>query len=401
MTILYFYQYFGTPKGGWSTRVYEFTRRWVEKGHKVIVVTALYDKSDITANGLFSKHKIDNIDIITINVKISNKQRFFYRLYTFIVYAIMSCYFALSLKYDIVIASSGPISIGLPGLIAKYVRKKTLVFEVRDLWPEGAIQLGYIKSDVLKKIFYWFEKRCYLASTLIVALSEGMAASIRSRFDLSNVIVIPNASDNIFFSSSDFSIEIPFWAKGKNIFLYTGSLGVMDDCSQLVFLAQELQLRGATDPILIVFGDGKEKQDLESLKTSLKLNNIFFMGLLPKIEIAAWYKFATASFLVFKNVEVLNTCSPNKIFDSFAAGVPVIQTTQGWIKELFYQEKCGITVLPNNATEMADAVQLLAYNTEVRNDLAKNAKRVALEYFDRDVLSEKMLNALKVIVKDG
>ena len=49
MRIVYFYQYFSTPKGTWGTRVYEFTKRWVELGHDVTVVTSVYSKSDLVA----------------------------------------------------------------------------------------------------------------------------------------------------------------------------------------------------------------------------------------------------------------------------------------------------------------------------------------------------------------
>ena len=67
MRILFFYQYFGTPKGGWSTRVYELCRRWVAAGYHVTVVTAPYEKSDITASGFISRKQIEGIDLIIIN----------------------------------------------------------------------------------------------------------------------------------------------------------------------------------------------------------------------------------------------------------------------------------------------------------------------------------------------
>ena len=52
MKILYFYQYFSTPKGSWGTRVYEFAKDWVVKGHEVTVVTSIYSKSDLKAQQL-------------------------------------------------------------------------------------------------------------------------------------------------------------------------------------------------------------------------------------------------------------------------------------------------------------------------------------------------------------
>ena len=156
MTIIYFYQYFTTPKGSYGTRVYEFTKKWIERGHKVIVVTSVYSKSDIRATKFIETQDIDGITLKIINCTIDNKQSFLKRIYTFLVYSFFSIYFAFALKYDLVISSSGPITAGIPGLIAKFFRRKKFVFEVRDLWPEGPIELGVLNNKLIQKAILCF-----------------------------------------------------------------------------------------------------------------------------------------------------------------------------------------------------------------------------------------------------
>ena len=151
MTIVYFYQYFTTPKGSYGTRVYEFTKKWVERGHKVIVVTSVYSKSDIKATKFLETQEVDGIIVKIINVTIDNKQSFLKRIYTFLVYSFFSIFYAFTLKCDLVISSSGPITVGIPGLIAKIFRGKKFIFEVRDLWPEGPIELGVLKNKLFQK----------------------------------------------------------------------------------------------------------------------------------------------------------------------------------------------------------------------------------------------------------
>lgn len=395
MRIVYFYQYFGTPKGGWSTRVYELTKRWVQKGHQVTVVTSLYDKSDLKASGLVSTQMIEGIEVRVINVQISNKHHFAYRIFTFFKFAILSVYYAVKLDYDVAIASSGPITIGLPGLAARYIRKKPMIFEVRDLWPEGAVQLGLLKSGLSQKLAYWFEKKCYKAASSIIALSEGMAASIRDRYGYGNVHVITNASDNNLFGGAGILQEDPGWMVGKKLVVYTGTLGLMDNCSQIIEAARVLQERKREDILILFIGDGKEREYLEELSEKYQLGNVKFLGLMPKENVVYWLKQALGAFLVFKNVPVLDTCSPNKMFDAYAAGVPIIQTTRGWIKDLIEEQKCGINVMPNLPEEMADAVELLADNPALREELAMNAKKVAITMFDRDLLAEQMLQIIE------
>jgi hypothetical protein len=136
--VLVFYQYYSTPRGAWGTRYYEFSRRWVAAGHAVTIVSSIYDKSDLEPTGFVTHRTIAGAQVIAINLRLSNKHGMAHRIWTFIAYSLLSSWYALTLPADVVVASSGPISIGVPGLIARWIRGKPLIFEVRDLWPEGA-----------------------------------------------------------------------------------------------------------------------------------------------------------------------------------------------------------------------------------------------------------------------
>ena len=52
MRIVYFHQFFSTPKGSWGTRVYEFCKDWAAAGHDVTVVTSTFAKSDLVTTKL-------------------------------------------------------------------------------------------------------------------------------------------------------------------------------------------------------------------------------------------------------------------------------------------------------------------------------------------------------------
>ncbi len=391
MKVLIFYQYFGTPKGGWSTRMYELPKRWVESGAKVTIITSPYDKSDIVASKFIDTQLIDGIEVVIVNLKQSNKHSLLYRFFTFTMFSIISIYFALFRRYDIVVCSSGPITIGLPGLIAKWVRGKKFVFEVRDLWPEGAIQLGLIRNKFLIKISYWFEKICYFNSSFIVTCSEGMSQNVLERYPKLEVITIPNASDVNLFSNKNESFVLPEWAEGKNIFVYTGSLGLMDNCIQIL---KGIELNNAQNCVFVFIGEGKEKEMLIDYKDKKNLTNVFFLGLIPKTEVISWLQNARGAFVTFKNVPILQTSSPNKMFDAFAAGVPIIQNTKGWIMDLVNERNCGINVDPNLPQEMADSIKTLSQNTQQHLELAKNAKELGLNDFNRDLLAKKYFQSL-------
>ena len=392
MNILIFYQYFGTPKGGWSTRMYELPKAWIAEGHKVTVVTTPYDKSDIKANKFIDKQIFDGIEVIIINIKQSNKHSLIYRAFTFLLFSVISIYYALAQKFDVILCSSGPITIGLPGIFAKIFRpKKAVVFEVRDLWPEGAVQLGLIKNKRIIKFAYFFEKLCYNKADLVVTCSKGMTDSIQSRFPLTNLLTIPNACDYNFFQISDDQFKLPTWAINKKIFIYTGSLGLMDDCLQIL---KGIESVNNEDIVFVFIGEGKEKYALENYVKDNEIRHTYFIGLIPKTAVRSWLQYAYAAFVTFKNIPVLQTSSPNKMFDAFAAGVPIIQSTQGWIKVLVQDESCGLSVDPQKPVEMHDAIMKMANEPEMRNKMSENCRRLAMLDFNRKLLADKYIEKI-------
>lgn len=394
MKVLYFYQYFTVPEGSYSTRVYEFTRRWVKAGDSVTVITSVYDRSGIKPKGLISRFNIEGVDVRIINIRLSNKHGVLFRLLTFAAYALVASWYALTLSADVVVASSGPLTVGIPALLARYIRRRPLVFEVRDLWPEGAIQLGMLRNKTAIRLAHFLEKACYSAASGIVALSEGMADSIKARYGFDHIEVIPNASDNELVASLKGSFDLPSWAQGKHLAVYAGALGLIDDCAQILEVAKVVKDRGIENILFIIIGSGKECAPLKQAAEEKNLTNVRFLGPSPKETVMRWLMASTCSLFTVKNVPFLETASPNKVFDAFAAGTPVIQATRGWIKNLFEREQCGITVKQGDIEAMADAVVSLTNDARLREVLAANARRVAHEIFDRSLLAKRMRNVL-------
>jgi glycosyltransferase involved in cell wall biosynthesis len=394
MRILYFYQYFTVPNGSYSTRAYEFARRWAKAGDSVTLVTSVYDKSGLKPRRFIERYDIEGIDVRMVNIRLSNKHGVAFRLATFAAYALLACWYALTRPADVVLASSGPLTVGLPGLVARYLRRRPFVFEVRDLWPEGAIQLGILRDPVGIALARWFEGLCYRSATRVVALSEGIARWIQETHPRQPVEVVPNASDNELFGRNLQPSELPEWTKEKRLVVYTGTLGLIDDCSQVLEVARVFQERGIRDVEFVLIGDGKERPLLERKAQELELKNTRLLGLMPKEKLVHWLQAAVCSLFVVKDVPFLTTASPNKIFDAFAAGVPIVQATDGWIQELLEREHCGLNVPANDPDAMADAVLRLVREEPLREELARNARRVARDLFDRSLLAGKMRSIL-------
>ncbi|GAA4146778.1 glycosyltransferase family 4 protein [Sphingobacterium kyonggiense] len=395
MKILYFYQYFSTPKGSWGTRVYEFAKDWVEKGHEVTVITSVYSKSDLIATKLVEDQYFEGIHVKVINVIIDNKQSFLKRIFSFIKFSIISSYFAIKLPADIVIASSGPITIGLPGLIARFFRGRKLVFETRDLWPEGAIELGIIKNNLVKKLAFWFEKVCYKASSYIVTLSPGMTENIKKRYRIDHIDDVTNAANIEMFSKYEplsNSELLP-----KTYAIYTGNIGMVNNSYWLFEAAKELKRLNRSDIKIVLIGEGQQREELEELAKKENITNFIRIGLMPKDKLISFIQNAFVSLVPLKGTPVLDTSSPNKFFESLAAGVPIIQNTNGWMKDFLTEHFVGYTLDPNNPLDLANKLMQMHDNVELTELMGQKALEVAKKYFDKKILSDKMLRILEKI----
>lgn len=393
MKILIFYQYFTTPKGSWGTRIYEFSKEWVNKGHDVTVVTSIYSKSDLKAVKFIENQIFEGIKVKVLNIKIDNKQPIIKRIFSFILYSIISSWYAFTLKADIVISSSGPITVGIPGLISKIFSKKKLVYEVRDLWPEVPIEVGVIKNVFLKKVAYFFEKKLYENASLVVGLSPGIRDHIISNFNHKNVISVTNSANlNLFGEKKYFDDNI----LNENEFygIYTGNIGEINNSFWLVDAARNLKNKNIDNIKIVLVGDGQLKPEIISIIKKEKLINLIHFDLMPKERLVPYIQNANVSFVPLSPNPILDTSSPNKFFESLAAGVPVIQTTKGWIKDYIEINNVGFNLEGSDSESLSELLIKLKNNPKILDNMKQNSRKCAVRDFDQIALSDLYLSSL-------
>ena len=391
--ILVFYQYFSTPAGSWGTRYYEFGKRWVAAGHKVTIVTAVYDRSDLNVNGVVSKKRIEGIDVVVINVKLSQKHRRSRRLFSFAVYLALASIYACLKRADIVIASSGPLSVGVLGLIARWVRGRKLIFEVRDLLPEAWAEMGALEEGRGLALSRALAKACYQSAHSVVALSPGMAEQIHKISPTTHVKVITNAADiDLFGGEGELSEDVARLAAEKAILLYAGTLGLANSGGEFVDIAAELTRRGDDRMQVVLIGDGSERAGLEERAYREAITNVTFLGKQPKTAVAEWHRAATAILIGFKPFPIMETSSPNKLFDGLAAGKPIINNTRGWIAGLLDESHCGFTHVPGDVQAAADHIQRLVDDPNLCGSMGRRARQLAEDRFSRDQLADAYLS---------
>lgn len=399
MRILYIHQFFATRDSSLGLiRSYEFARRWVEQGHEVTVITSASRLPEEYADKLFHEGVIDGVRIRSVRVPYSNYMGKWRRIWAFATFMWGATWLAVTAgEHDVVFATSTPLTVGIPGWIAATARRKPFVFEVRDLWPEAAIQMGAIpRNGIVAGIGKSLERFLYRHARRVVALSPGMAQGVIAEgTPPEHVVVVPNSSDLDLFSPGPKDPEfVARWdIGGKFVVGYAGAVGPSNAVDKnLPAAARVLHEAGRDDIVFVVAGDGKSLPELTRLVADLP--NVRLVGSMPKVDIPRVTRTADVLAVLFDDKPILATNSPNKFFDGLATARPMIVNSNGWTKDLVEDNDCGLYFPAGDGAAFAQVVLRLADDPALRKRMGANAHELAKSRFARDLLAQQVLDVL-------
>lgn len=386
MKIIYLHQYFKTPEEGGAIRSYYITTALVKAGFEVEVITSHNTKK-------YQQRNIKGVSVHYLPVYYNNSLGTFSRLNAFLKFIIKS--YALAKKIQrqnsstplLVYATSTPLTVGWVALRLKRILGIPYFFEVRDLWPQAPIEMGVINNKWLKKYLYRLEKRVYQQAETIIALSPGMQQDIAEKTNPAKLKMIPNMADNTFFEKQGESFSKN---SKKFIISYLGTVGQANHLEYFLAIAQLAQEKRVNQIQFWIVGDGKQ---LDSIKQQAgHLKNVTFKSPVNKQGVKTILNQSNATYTSFLQKTVLTTCSPNKFFDSLAAGKLTIVNTQGWLKDLVETHKCGFYANPLAPEEFINKLMPFIEDEKKLEIYQQNARDLGLSKFDKEKLCQEVIN---------
>lgn len=404
MHILYIHQYFATPNGTIVTRAYEFSRLWTVRGHKItmLTTTACLTPEDLrNATGKFlRKFNVEGINVLAFNIAYSQKMSSLRRYSAWLAFLLVSMIMTLFIKnVDIIYARSTPLTVGIPAVVAKWLRKIPFVFEVTDQWPEIPIEMGVIKNRIMIRLLLWLEKTIYKHSDSIIACSPGMSDGIRkvmarNKLQGKAITMIPNFSETTFYRPDieGSAIRKKYGWGDKLVFLHAGTMGKANSLDFIIEAAGKV--RHKDDIHFVLIGDGSEKTLLAQRVGRKGLKNIEFLDPVPKMKLPEIIAACDVSMVIFANYPILEHNSANKFFDSLSAGKPVLLNYSGWQRKILEDNTAGYGCDLCNIDEFVEKVLYLDSHRDKLSKMGQNARIVAIEQFDRNRLASQALDAL-------
>ncbi len=413
MNIIYLHQYFSTPDGSAMIRSYAMARKLIERGHNVTMFCGSYDAGHTGLEGAFYRGKregmVDGIHVIEFNLPYSNSDSFFKRIKSFIHFTVRSVHLSLTYQYDLLFATTTPLTVGIPGIFARWLKHKPFVFEVRDLWPDliqglGMVksqEMGVIKHTVIMKLITFLAWASYHSAHRLIGLSPGIVNGIvRLGVRPQDITMIPNGCDLQIFADKSQPWRPIGIRRSDFIAVFAGTHGIANGLDAVLDVAAILKKRGRDDIKIVLIGRGKQKPALEARAFEEGLENIIFHPPVSKQILAGLMADADIGLQILVNIpEFYYGTSPNKFFDYIAAGLPVLNNYPGWLADMVKKYNCGFVVPPNNEEAFADTLEEAASSREILKEMSKNARRLAETEFSREKLSDHFVNWLERAVK--
>jgi len=408
MNVLLVHQYFLEENDAGGSRWNELTRNWTEMGNNVTVLAGMmhYNGSEKLQEykGIYFKKKQQkDVTVWRCHVSESYNTNFMGRLwgyFSFMFSASWAGLFKVKGKFDVVIVTSPPLFVGLSGYLISRFKRIPFVFEVRDLWPESAIDTGVLKNKFIIKLAYWFEAFIYRKASLINVLTPAFYTTLATvkKVPKEKLLMIPNAADFGLSEELLESFDRQTFRKQMNlekffVITYVGAHGVANHLQQILQAAKLLE---DTNVLFLLIGQGMEKQRLKKLAIDMEVSNVRFIDSVPKKDV---FKYILASELgasVLKKVDTFKTVYSNKTFDYMSCKIPVLMAIDGVSRQLVEEAQCGVYVEPENIED---------YNKKIRDYLKDNHRlkqeglngyHFAKANYDRDVLAKKYIGEISM-----
>jgi glycosyltransferase involved in cell wall biosynthesis len=407
LSVLLIHQAFVPPNEPGGTRHYELGRHWVEQGNQFSIVTGdcnyLTGKSSVKKKGLVEVQDLDGVRVLRAYTYPSLHKSYAWRIVAF--FSFMATSILVSLRsgpVDLVMGTSPSLFQACSAWIVAFLRRRPFLLEIRDLWPEFAIDMGVLKNPVLIRLSRWLERFLYArASHILVNSPAYRDYLLKKGIPAAKISVIPNGVDPAMFNpdARGETTRAAWNLADKFVVTYAGALGQANDIATIIGAAE--QLRDHANIHFLLAGDGKERAKLEQLAQAHKLTNVTFTGSRPKSEMTDLLGASDACVATLQNIDLFKTTYPNKIFDYMAAGRPTILGIDGVIRDVVEQAHGGIFVPPGDHSALANAVLELERDRPRAQQMGRNARDYVVRHFNRHDQAAQFVNLLDRLSSNG
>lgn len=409
MKVIFLTQYFPPETGAPQNRLHAMAHALQEQGAEVTVLTAMPHYPEMEVHAAYRRkwcvrEQMDGLELVRCWIHASKGRGIVARLMNYFSFVLSSLWIGAfhTKRSDILLVESPPLFLGITAMLLARMKRAKLVFNVSDLWPESAVQLGLVTNRSLIRLSTWLEMMCYRRSALITGQTQGIVADISKRCPQKRVVWIPNGVDLKAIAEARSmdpaqARERLGCAPGDLVLAYAGILGHAQGLQVVIEAARLLKEEHHIRFLLI--GDGPERARLMEEARAAGTTNVRFVERMPRAELLGLLRGIDGVVVPLRKNDLFKGAIPSKIFEALALGKPLLLGVEGEAKELFIdQGGAGIAFEPENARALADAVLRMDADRQALVRMGGAGEAYARRNFDRAAISERLWKELGTIV---
>ncbi|MDZ7271110.1 MAG: glycosyltransferase family 4 protein [candidate division KSB1 bacterium] len=404
MRILYISQYFPPEVGATQNRAYEMATHLVRMGHEVTMLTEVpnHPKGIIHPDyrrKLLVRERVNGVDVVRVWVVTRPRKTFLTRLAFYLSFALMAAGVGVCLRrrYDVVFATSPPLFVGAAGLVIARARRARFVFEVRDVWPLSAVELGEIRNHAYARLAEKLEFALYRHALAIPVVTKGILETLRQRgVDERKLVLIPNGTNTQLFYDRGRHARADLGWGDEFVAMYAGIFGIAQGMEVLCEAARLLKHR---EDIRFAFvGEGPVKDQVRQLVAQWDLRQVQLVDEVSRERMPELLSAADACIVPLKKKPLFTGALPSKMFDAWACSRPVLLAVDGEARRVLEEAQGGLFVPPEDAQSLAEAILRLAADRDLARRLGANGRRYVEHHFSRQSQAQQLANLLEGIV---
>ncbi len=401
--------HFYPPEMGAAAARMHGLARWLVKGkHNVTTLTGFpnYPTGRIPRNYRWkfqtSKQR-DGVNIIRTWVFATSHHSSVKRILNYISFVLSSIITGILLnkRFDILLVSTPPLFIGITGSILSKLYKIPFVLDIRDIWPDVAIETGAFKEKSL------FTKLSRLLTDFIYNEADHLTPVTKSKLDRLRLKGIEKRKTTVVTNGVDFDrLDLSYKnnlleklnISTKFVITYTGLIGIAQGIGIAVDAARHLKHNPEIH--FIIVGEGVEKKFLIEKAKKLKLTNITFVARQPRKVIPSIIA-ASDLALVPLVSGALRDAVPSKLLEAWACRKAVLLAAEGEAADLVRESGGGVVISPGKPKELVDAVTTLFQNQHLLIKFADDGYNFVSKQYNRRQTAKQMENVLKRVVMEN
>lgn len=407
MRILFLTDNFPPEVNAPASRTYEHAREWVKSGCEVTVLTCApnFPKGQVYPgykNKLFQTEMMDGIHVIRVWSYITANEGFYKRTLDYVSFAISASVAMTGMKRpDVIVGTSPQFFTAVAAFTGSLLKRRPWIFELRDIWPESIKAVGATKNAAVIGFLELVEMFLYRRARRIVAVTNAFKATLVERgIDPTKIDVVTNGVDLSRFAPRPKPEALTESLGLRDYFVagYVGTHGLAHGLDTLLEAAEILASRpNARNVRILLLGDGARKAPLVERAREKQLTNVVFVDSVPKEEVPDYWALLDVSIIHLKKDPLFTTVIPSKLFECMAMGLPVLHGVEGESADIVQREGNGEVFEPENAVQLADALERLASDpAELANYQEKSL--AAAPKYDRTNQAALMLDVLRQAV---